>query len=371
VRNLVVFGADGATAAQAGMQTVTVDEVAVRCAVLRRPDAAWDRDDPRNARSVFVGVRALSCNYRDRGFLYAMGRVPAARYSSIGSEFVAEVLDAGPEVHGLRPGDRVLPNHHYVGTGADAAGVREGVATNQASRERQVFPAAKLRRVPPSMPDEVAAAFSLGAQTAYSMVRKLDLAPGARVLVTAGTSNTSLFLVQALRGQGVETVVSTTSATHAPRLEALGAHVIVGERGGPTGGAAAVHAFAGDEGAFDAVLDPFYDLHLEHAVQVMAPFGRYVTCGFAGQNPALARAGGVESPRSLDAVMHAAIVKNLSIIGNCVGVAGDLDAALADYADGRMDAVVDSVFGEGEPARFFDRTFNDRGRFGKVVFRYT
>jgi hypothetical protein len=35
----------------------------------------------------------------------------------------------------------------------------------------------KLLKIPPQMPDEVAAVFSIGAQTTYSMIRKLKLEP--------------------------------------------------------------------------------------------------------------------------------------------------------------------------------------------------
>ena len=43
---------------------------------------------------------------------------------------------------------------------------------------------------------------------------------------------------------------------------------------------------------------------------------------------------------------------------------------MADAERGTMGAVVDSVFTDGDAAGFLDRTFNDRARFGKVVFRY-
>lgn len=42
-------------------------------------------------------------------------------------------------------------------------------------------------------------AFSLSAQTAYSMVRKANLNKGDNVLVTAATSNTSLSVIERLK----------------------------------------------------------------------------------------------------------------------------------------------------------------------------
>ncbi len=49
------------------------------------------------------------------------------------------------------------------------------------------------------MSDEVAAAFSLSAQTAYSMARKADIKDGDNVLTTALISNTSLAIVERLK----------------------------------------------------------------------------------------------------------------------------------------------------------------------------
>lgn len=46
-----------------------------------------------------------------------------------------------------------------------------------------MVPSAKLKRIPDAMPDDVAATFSLNAQRAYSIVRRLRLHDGARVVV--------------------------------------------------------------------------------------------------------------------------------------------------------------------------------------------
>jgi NADPH:quinone reductase-like Zn-dependent oxidoreductase len=372
---VAIFGAGGGGAGlapHAAPQAVTVDGVRVPCGVVETREPDFDPESPAQRGSVLVRVRAVSCNYRDRGFFYAMRLVPPARFSAVGSEFAGEVVRVGADVRDFRPGDRVAPNQHYTGGGADAAGVREGVATNQASREYQVLPARKLVKVPDQMSHEVAATFALNAQTAYSMVRKTDPAPGERVLVTAGTSSTSLFAIAALRARGISPLVTTTRAAARDRLEALGAaEVVVLPREGNGTRAVPLARAARSGGGFDVVVDPFYDLHLEKVVPLMNPFGRYITCGMAGQNPNQSRAAGVDAEvRKLDAVMPVAILRNLSILGNCVGLDSDLARALDDYRDGRLEVVLDSVFGGDEVAPFFERTFNDPARFGKVAYRF-
>jgi NADPH:quinone reductase-like Zn-dependent oxidoreductase len=64
------------------------------------------------------------------------------------------------------------------------------------------------------------------------------------------------------------------------------------------------------------------------------------------------------------------MMRNLSIVGNCIGLASDLEHALRDYEAGRLACAVDSVFGGTDTEPFLERTYNDRSRFGKVVFRY-
>lgn len=372
MKNLVVFGALGAPPAGApGLPAVTVDGVTVRCGMVPAAEPRFDPDAPENGRRVLVRVRALSCNYRDRGFIFSMRGVPAARYSTLGSEFAGEVVAVGAAVEAFRPGDRVLPDMEFTGTVQRPEGFREGVATNQASRAHLVLHERKLRRIPDTVPDEVAATFALNAQTAYSMVRRLDLSPGENVLVTSGGSNTSLYAIGALAARGVNVFAATTSPRAAERLRGMGlAGVLTCARAdGGFAGSDEPLRFAAAAGGFDAVVDPFFDLHLQRAVQLMRPFGRYVTCGLAGQNDGSAASGGTAGPDALT-VFHHAMRSNLTLIGNCIGRSDDLRLALDDLAAGRLAAHVDSVWGGDDVRPFLERTFNDPARFGKVAFRY-
>jgi NADPH:quinone reductase-like Zn-dependent oxidoreductase len=366
VRSVAVFGGVG----EAPGPAVEIDGMAVRSGIVELPDPAFDARDPAFARSVVVNVHAFSCNYRDKAFILRMERFPAGQFFTIGSELVGTVVEAGPGVTTLAPGDRVVNQNHYTGRGVDDEGVPEGLPTNHASREYQVFHERKLARIPDRMGDEVAAGFSIGAQTAYSMVRKLDPGPGARVLVPSAGSNTSLFAIAALRHRGVRVFAATTSPAFDERLMALGVERVVHLGGAePAGEGEPLSALSREIGGFDCVVDPYFDLHLERSVALMAPGGRYTTCGLLGQNPEVARGAGIQ-PIDAQTVMLHVMAKNLSILGNCIGLASDLEAALADYRAGRLECVVDSVFGGGDTAPFLDRTFVDRRRLGKVVFRY-
>ncbi|MBA3559421.1 MAG: zinc-binding dehydrogenase [Gemmatimonadaceae bacterium] len=132
-----------------------------------------------------------------------------------------------------------------------------------------------------------------------------------------------------------------------------------------------VNVFAEAVGGFDFVLDPFFDLHLEKTIELLNPFGKYITCGLVGQNEhAAAAAGVISAPPDSSKILYHAMIKNLSLMGNCIGLGSDLDAAMQDYTAGVLRPVVDSVYSGDDASAFMNRTFNDSNRFGKVVFRY-
>jgi NADPH:quinone reductase-like Zn-dependent oxidoreductase len=354
----------------AGAERVEMDGVGVGCAVVETPEPAFDERDPANARRVLVRVRAFSCNYRDKGRIFrAVEAVRETGFYVVGSELVGEVVAAGPQVSRVAVGDRVVGDNALPSlTGGEWP---VGIPTNHASREYQAFHEAKVARVPANMSDAVAAAFSLGAQTAYSMARRLEAGPGTTALVTSARANTSLMAIGALRARGARVWATTTSAAHHDALRALGVEEVF--RLEPAMDTFRDHpalaAVAAGLGGFDCAVDPFFDLHLRRVLPVLRFGGRYVTCGFFDQFEGRV-AGPAQAGADCLAGLQIAMLKNVHVIGNCLGLASDLEAALADYAAGRLTVPVDGVVGGGRTAEFMDRTFNARDRFGKVVYAY-
>ena len=64
------------------------------------------------------------------------------------------------------------------------------------------------------------------------------------------------------------------------------------------------------------------------------------------------------------------VVNNIYLIGNCLGTTKDLQQAIQDCATGHFPVVVDSVFTGNQIKDFFERTYNAKERFGKVIYRY-
>jgi NADPH:quinone reductase-like Zn-dependent oxidoreductase len=201
------------------------------------------------------------------------------------------------------------------------------------------------------------------------MLRKLALEPGARILVTAAKSNTSLFAINALRRRDARVFATSTSSAFAEELAARGVEELVildpevaeGDR---------LEELARDLGGFDAVFDPLFDVHLHRAVSILAPGGRYTTCGLHDQHSTLLGRERPAPPLDVRGLMSIAMAGNLSLIGNCIGAREDLARAAAEYEAGELEVIVDSVYGGRQAGAFLERTYRSRERFGKVVYRW-
>lgn len=348
--------------------------VPVTVGLMNVPEPAFDPEHPDQRNAVLIRTEAFSCNYRDIAIVArAHAHLPPDRFYAVGSEFVGTVLEVGVEVGRLAVGDRVIPDGTWPGWPDARGDVNGGLPTNHGSRQVQIIDERKLVAVPAEMDQVVAAAFTIGGQTSYSMVRRLRLPDGAPTLVTAGTSNTSLFAIRALRRSGVEPTVITSSASAVDALHDVGATtvVVVDPSVGSLTENQKLLDHARSLGGFEGVIDPFFDVNLHRITPLMRFGGRYVTCGLADQYSDItgASAPNVESPPVRD-VMVAAMMQNLELIGNCLGTRDDLGRALDDHLAGSLDVTIDSVFGDGDVAGFLDRTFSDPERFGKVVYRY-
>jgi len=264
----------------------------------------------------------------------------------------------------------VIGDCFYHGGGRSPA--RQGVVTNHASKEYQVVAASKVIRIPDPMPDDVAASFTIGAQTTYSMVRKLDLEPGANVLVTAAKSNTSLFAISALNAQGVNVYATTTSPQHADKLKKLGIKelFVVDSELDSFINHEQIRDVVIETGGFDGVIDPFFDIHLPKVLDVMGPGAKYVTCGLHEQYQKLIGQSTHYPQLSVKTLLLKAMFRNIHIIGNCIGTTSDLQRAIDDYRSSSLPVVVDSSFSGKQTGAFLDRTYNSGDRFGKVVYQY-
>ena len=372
MRNFAVFAANAkpTLSRSDAIGKIVMDDIVVGCGIVETPEPQFHASDPANEHRVLVRVRAFSLNYRDKNRIFSMLVHGGQRgFYVVGSEFVAEVAEVGHGVTEFSAGDRVIGNNSYPSSGWD--GVLPGVPTNHSSREFQIFHKAKLVKIPDCMPDPIAATFSIGAQTTYSMLRRLEIHEGANVLVTSGKSNTSLFAINALRNRKVNLWVTSTSRNFESELIKRGVNklIVIPPDSGPFVESPDVAEILVHSGGIHFVIDPYFDLHLSRVLDLMAIGGKYITCGLydqylemIGQRPKSTYRTGRE--------MLMVMTKNLEILGNCIGTTADLLAAIGVFQEGNFEVIVDSVFSRSQVAEFLARTFISKDRFGKVVFQY-
>lgn len=350
---------------------IDIQEVPVPFAML---EVAVDLDSKLDDDMVLVKKTAFSINYRDKGICLRAYREiqesgSLSSYFTIGSEFAGVVVRVGSAVHQFKPGDRVMPDHAFPHSGYKH--VLPGVISNKCSSEYAVYHFSKLIQIPDNMTDETAASFSLGAQTAYSMVRKAVLLPGQRALVTAASSNTSLFIIQTLIARGIETHVITTQREYTEAFKKIGVHTVYhnntsfdfyDER----------QDMAHINDRFDAVFDPLFDIYFVSVVPLLNMGAKYLTCGrydqFSGIDgePDERYDQDIKVTELIGYILH----NNISLIGNCIGFSSDLEQAVKDYEEGKLPVLIDSVFRNGDINGFMTRSFSEKKRLGKVIYSY-
>ena len=102
----------------------------------------------------------------------------------------------------------------------------------------------------------------------------------------------------------------------------------------------------------------------------MAPGGKYITCGLYDQYLKIVDRENQKFKLDANQILTNTIIGNFQIIGNCIGETEDLEAAIQDYASGCLKVEIDSVFSGKQVGEFFERTYNAKDRFGKVLYRY-
>ncbi|MEO1376421.1 MAG: zinc-binding alcohol dehydrogenase family protein [Cyanobacteria bacterium J06635_10] len=353
------------------IDTIDLEGIKVNCGLINTRDPNFDSNAPKNKFMVLVKIRAFSCNYRDKNLILKTATTaPDTSFYVIGSEFVGEVIDIGAEVTELKIGDSVIGDGCYPYSRVE--GVIGGLPTNNGSKEYQIFHYSKLIKIPSQMPKEVAAAFPIGGQTSYSMIRKLNITPGENILVTAAKSNTSLFAINALQKYDVNVYAVSTSMQFKEQLEQMGVKKLI--QIDPNQESLLYNEeiveIVRETGGFNCVIDPLFDIYLGKVIHTIATEGRYVTCGFYDQYSHLTNQNFEYRGCNMQQIIEWVMTQNIQIIGNCIGYTTDLQQAIQEYTDGSLNVMIDSVFKEKEIGAFFDRTYNAKDRFGKVIYQY-
>ncbi|MET7836859.1 type I polyketide synthase, partial [Micromonospora sediminicola] len=206
---------------------------------------------------VRVAVRATGVNFRD--VLVALGMYPDPD-ARMGSEGAGVVLDVGPDVTDLAPGDRVL-GMFEPGFGPQVLAARERVA-----------------RIPAGWSFTEAASVPLVFLTAWYALRDLaGLRAGESVLIHSGAGGVGMAAIQIARHLGA-TVYATASPGKWDTLRRLGVAEDRIASSRTTEFEAAFLAASGGAGV-DVVLDALAGEFVDASLRLLPRGGRFVEMG--------------------------------------------------------------------------------------------
>lgn len=290
-------------------------------------------DVPRpGPREVLVRIDAVSLNYRDLMVAdgrYAQGAVADGLVPC--SDGAGEVVEAGPGVDAVQPGDRVAglfmarwqggPYEERYGASA-LGGAVDGVLAEYA-----VFDQEAVVRVPNHLTVTEAATLPCAGVTAWNaLFGGTPLRPGEDVLVQ-GTGGVSLFAMAFARQAGARVILTTTSPDKRGRAEQLGADAVV------------VLPEAGDWP--DAVLSLTGGRGVDHVVEVVggANVGQSVR---AVRNGGQIHLIGAQETGTVDPTRVRR--RNVTMRGIYVGSRANFQAMNRAVSHARLRPVIDRVF---------------------------
>jgi putative PIG3 family NAD(P)H quinone oxidoreductase len=297
---------------------------------------------------VRIRVRTTAVNRAD--LLQRQGLYPPPPGASpvLGLECAGEVVEVGPQAHGIRRGERVMAL--LAGGGyAEEAVVHHG----------------SVLAVPDAMSDEEAGAFPEAFLTAFSNLFMAGLgaiASGETALVHGGSGGVGTAAILLLREAGLGAIVTAGSEEKCRRCLALGATAAVNYR--TEDFVARVREETGDRGA-DVVLDHIGGSYLERNLAALAPGGRLIEIGLMG---------GARAELNIAILL----VRRLAVVGSTLRTRAVEDKAriVAAFRErfggalvaGRLRPVVDRVLPLARAAEAH-RLMRESAHFGKIVLR--
>ncbi|MGB8358075.1 MAG: NAD(P)-dependent alcohol dehydrogenase [Bacteroidales bacterium] len=209
---------------------------------------------------VLVDVKAVSINQIDwkirRGDVRFISGWKFPRI--FGSDFAGIVREIGKEVAQFKPGDRVYGTRSILFN-------RHG-----ALAQLRVVDQKCVRAIPDGMSFEEAAALPIAALTALNGLRKCGVKAGSDVLINGGTGGVGHFAIQIAKASGAK-VTATCSASNRDLALSFGADEVMGY---------SPAELAATNKKFDAVMDAYGKMKLEHVCHLLKRGGTYASTLF-------------------------------------------------------------------------------------------
>ena len=280
---------------------------------------------------VLVEVHSIGLNPLD--YRLRRGEMgPLVTFSQprlIASDFSGRVLEAGPGVTDLNPGDRVCGMVNQVFTGTSA--------------ERLSVSRSNLSKSPSNVDDSTAAGIPLAALTAYQALYGLgDISTGKRVLVNGASGGVGTFATQIAKQAGAH-VTAVTSHRNASWMPDIGADEIIDYT---------KTDFTAGKAPYDIVFDCYGNRSFSRTKPVLTERGIYISTIPAARNYTTTAVNPFRSQKS-----RVIVVRSKS---------QDLHALAQLIESGAVKPIIDSCFAFGELHRAYEKLETKRAK-GKIV----
>jgi NADPH2:quinone reductase len=217
-----------------------------------------------------VEVKAVGVNFPDVLIIEDKYQFKPERPFAPGGEISGIVKSVGEGVTNVKPGDRVLGNTGWGGMAEELA-----------------LEAARLVKIPDSMPFDDAAAFIMTYGTSWHALKdRADLQPGQSLLVLGAAGGVGLAAVELGKAMGAKVIAAASSQEKIDLCLSRGAASGVVypkgpfDRDGQKALAAIFKDATGPNGA-DVIYDAIGDAYAEPALRSIAWEGKYLVVGFA------------------------------------------------------------------------------------------
>ena len=313
------------------------------------------------ADEVLIRVRAAALNHLDLFVLQGLPGVTLEFPHIVGADAAGVVEAVGPAVRDVQPGDRVMVNPgiscqacEYCLRGEQSLCPSYrllGEHLPGTVAEYVVVSDRNLAPVPPRMPWDQAAAFSLTTLTAWRMlVSRAALRPGETVVIWGVGGGVSLASLQVAKLLGARVFVTSSSEEKLRSATAMGADAVLDHT--TVDVPREVRRLTGGRGA-EVVVDSVGERTWTQSLRCLGRLGRLVCCG-ATTGPMC-----VTDVRKL--FWH-----QWTIVGSTMGSHAEYQQIARLAAEGKLWPVVDRRFPPAEGRAAFER-LQSGSRFGKVV----
>jgi len=321
-----------------------------------------DVPDPKAAPGeVLVRVRACALNHLD---IFVREGIPALKTPLpfwTGCDIAGDVAEVGPDVTGLRVGDRVCVNPNltcgrceFCIQGEDSLCVRYGIVGEHLPgglAELVAVSAENVLPLPAHVSYEHAASFILTNMTAWRMVvTQARVRPGEDVLILGVGGGVSSTAVQIAKLCGARVLVTSSSDAKLERARQLGADVSINYA--KEDWESAVYEKTAKRGV-DVVLENVGAQTWKQSLRSLRKGGRLVTCG--------ATTGPIA-----ETDIRIVFWKQIHIIGSTMANRREFNDVMRLFFAGRLKAIVDEIVPLKDGAAAQQRLAEGR-QFGKIV----